>query len=111
MTPINLISFFLALALVDASLAARRAVFRSHDLPVKPNWLPSFLSAAPAQAHAPESWYHSKQRELLRFETAEAFRLRDSVLLGIAGVLVVGAVGGGLIAWTAWDGVVGQRSV
>ena len=92
MTPINLVTFLLSLALVDARLTAQRATMHSH--PPYPTRLPSWLHRAlfttrPPSQPAPdarphEGWYHSRQRQLMRLEADEAFRLRGAVLAALA---------------------------
>ncbi|KAI1466720.1 uncharacterized protein F4812DRAFT_432553 [Daldinia caldariorum] len=127
MTPVHFISFLLSLYLVDCRYHAKRIQEHSARYSRLPTWLlPSWLDrllfsphpygwvdrkkqdgAAAAGSGAPggERWYyHTKQKKLMKMETADAFEMQRSVLLGL-GVVALFAVwvfwrlGAGIVAW------------
>ncbi|KAI5866582.1 hypothetical protein GGS23DRAFT_551187 [Durotheca rogersii] len=61
-------------------------------------------AGAPTGDPDAERWfYHTKQRELMRMEAADAFELRRAVLLALCGLLLCAA-------WGVWRLVLGSRS-
>ena len=98
MTPLNFTAFILSLAVVDARHSLRRASY--HAAP-RPAWLRSLLARTQEQEkQKEESFYHSRQRQLMRLEAAEAFQLRGSVLALLAAAAA--AVLAGLVYLARW---------
>ena len=119
MTPIIFISFIVSLALVDLSYINLRPANSNRT------WLPTWAcrllfnaqpyqhiqgrttKGEPSSSAGPDlrdrngrGWYyHSKQRKLLRMEAADAFRLRNRVLVGLA----VGCLGVFWLAVWVWS--------
>ena len=88
MTPLNFTAFILSLAVVDARHSLRRASYHAAvPMPPRPAWLRSLLARTQGQGREKgkeESFYHSRQRQLMRLEAAEAFQLRGPVLALLA---------------------------
>ncbi|KAK4130426.1 hypothetical protein BT67DRAFT_437023 [Trichocladium antarcticum] len=120
-TPLIFISFLVSLAIVDLRHSALRAHYHA-DSAGRPSRLPRWLHRLvyryqrlrPVDEHGRpfpvtvgehgggdgggEGYYHSKQRKLMRMEAAEAFEIRNGVMV-VLGVL-------GLAAWwAAWRAV------
>jgi hypothetical protein len=70
MTPINFTAFIVSLLIVDVRHSLQRSDTYNH----------SFYS---------RWFYHSNQKQLMKMEADEAFRLRKSALILIASVMVV----------------------
>ncbi|KAK3394826.1 hypothetical protein B0H63DRAFT_462090 [Podospora didyma] len=112
MTPVVFISFIVSLALVDFWYSVRRSQFHADGMGQGqiPNWLHRLIyryqryqyvvvdergEPISQEAATNRKFYHSKQRKLMRMEAADAFELRNSVLV----VLAVISLG---VAWAAW---------
>ncbi|OAR01992.1 hypothetical protein LLEC1_00096 [Akanthomyces lecanii] len=98
MTPINFVSFLISLVLVDIHYSRLRMHTHAESRTRLPNWLHDLLyhkhpyegmRQRPSGLH--ESWYyHSKQKKLMKLEAEDAFRLRSTVLVGLAVVAAAG---------------------
>ncbi|KAI0135397.1 hypothetical protein F4814DRAFT_400926 [Daldinia grandis] len=124
MTPVHFISFLLSLYLVDCHYHDKRIQEHSERYSRLPAWLlPSWLDrllfsphpygwvdrkkqgAAPGSAGNKERWYyHTKQKKLMKMETADAFEMQRTVLLGLGvvglfAVWVVWRLSAGALAW------------
>ncbi|KAI0854266.1 hypothetical protein F5Y00DRAFT_4258 [Daldinia vernicosa] len=129
MTPVHFITFLLSLYLVDCRYHDKRIQEHSERYSRLPAWLvPSWLDrllfspdpygwvdrkrqnadAAPDNsAGNKERWYyHTKQKKLMKMETADAFEMQRTVLLGLGAVglfavWVLWRLGTGVLAWLA----------
>ncbi|KAH8675686.1 hypothetical protein BX600DRAFT_453305 [Xylariales sp. PMI_506] len=89
MTPINFVSFLLALQVVEGGYERRReypfverggrwSLAWLHGLLYKPD-----MDAA-ASRHNEHWYYHSKQKKLMRMEASQAMKMRKKIVLGLA---------------------------
>ncbi|KJZ71207.1 hypothetical protein HIM_09413 [Hirsutella minnesotensis 3608] len=91
MTPVNLVSFLVALAIVDMRYWRKRPHNHAEGPGRSPRWLP--VSFRPSSQLSPDAadqetrHYHSYQRQLMRMEADEAFELRGVVVVSLALVL------------------------
>ncbi|KAK5652587.1 hypothetical protein OQA88_10348 [Cercophora sp. LCS_1] len=114
MTPIILISFIVSLTYVDFRHSVNRAHFHADTNERRtPHWLHRVLYryrryeyvAVDEQGKLLErnadGHYHSKQRKLMKMETAEAFEIRNTVLI-ILGMISVAILWGTwrILSWT-----------
>ncbi|KAF3056446.1 hypothetical protein GL218_06659 [Daldinia childiae] len=115
MTPIHFVTFLLSLYLVDCHYHDKRIQEHSERYSRLPTWLlPSWLdrllfsphpygwvdrkkqNAAPSSAGNDERWYyHTKQKKLMKMETADAFEMQRTVLLGLGAI-------GLFVVWVLW---------
>ncbi|ATY63220.1 hypothetical protein CCM_06677 [Cordyceps militaris CM01] len=98
MTPINFVSFLVSLVLVDIHYTRRRLHTHAESPSRLPSWLHDLLyrrhpyedlRGQSSEIHEPW-YYHSKQKKLMRMEAEDAFRLRGTVLVGLAVALAAG---------------------
>ncbi|OAA64077.1 hypothetical protein ISF_04786 [Cordyceps fumosorosea ARSEF 2679] len=101
MTPIYFVSFLVSLTLVDIHYTQLRMHTHAESRSRLPSWLHDILysrySYQDSQwkpSDVTEPWhYHSKQKKLMRMEAEDAFRLRGTVIAGLAGLAVAAAAG------------------
>lgn len=119
MTPLIFISFVVSLAIVDFRYSLRRSHYRTESSENNnsdrtttrtPSWLHRLLfkyrpyryvavSDQPTEEKSRSKWgtyYHTKQRKLLKMEAADAFEIRNTVL-ALLGILSLGLV------WGVWQ--------
>ncbi|KAJ6786873.1 hypothetical protein PWT90_00014 [Aphanocladium album] len=92
MTPINFVSFLVSLVLVDIHYTRLRMHTHAESRSRLPNWLHDILyrrhpyeDLHQRPGGIQEPWYyHSKQKKLMKMEAEDAFRLRGTVLVGLA---------------------------
>ncbi|KAJ4151329.1 hypothetical protein LMH87_012035 [Akanthomyces muscarius] len=98
MTPLNFASFLVSLILVDIYYSRLRMHTHAESRSRLPNWLHDLLyqkdpyedvRQKPGGVHEPW-YYHSKQKKLMKMEAEDAFRLRSTVLVGLAVVAAAG---------------------
>lgn len=108
MTPIIFISFIVSLTYVDFRHSSDRAHYHADmDDSRMPRWLHRVLyrhrryeyvpvdkDGKPLQRNA-DSHYHSKQRKLMKMEAAQAFEIRNTVLI-ILGFIAM------TVLWGVW---------
>ncbi len=98
MTPVNFVSFLVSLVLVDIHYTRLRMHTHAESRSRLPNWLHNLLYRKHPYEYmrqkkngSHEPWYyHSKQKKLMKMEAEDAFRLRGTVLVGLAVVAAAG---------------------
>lgn len=101
MTPVNFISFILALVFIDARNSMHR--YRAHHhrsakgpCPL-PSWLHPVIYHKESHVHVVETrdgYYHTKQKKLFEMEAEEAFRMRKTTIATVGAVVVALSAGG-----------------
>jgi hypothetical protein len=111
MTPIIFISFVVSLSLIDMRHSAQRSHYHadSHETRM-PTWLHRIIYRYQRYRYVPvdengkpvgkpvgdgKEYYHSHQRKLMRMEVAEAFEIRNSVVIAL-GLVSLG------VLWGVW---------
>src|SRR5437016_3415661 len=99
MTPVIFISFVVSLSLVDLRHSANRSNYHAEPEASRlPRWLHRIIYRYRRYEYVPvgdhvrpvgeraesDSFYHSKQRKLMKMEAAEAFEIRSTVLVILA---------------------------
>lgn len=92
MTPINFVSFLVSLVLVDIHYTRLRMHTHAESRSRLPIWLHDLLyhrhpyeDVHRNHAAVREPWYyHSNQKKLMRMEAEDAFKLRSTVVVGLA---------------------------
>ncbi|KAH6895105.1 hypothetical protein B0T10DRAFT_557344 [Thelonectria olida] len=95
MTPVNLTVFLLSLVIVDLRYSLARAENASGRgvWPWLPVWLRRVvLSLRREKPYGGSTYYHSKQKKLMKMEADEAFQLHGLVLAALVVLAVVSAV-------------------
>ncbi|KAI0890083.1 uncharacterized protein GGS22DRAFT_149956 [Annulohypoxylon maeteangense] len=114
LTPFHFVSFLLSLYLIDCYYHDKRIQEHSEQYNRLPSWvLPSWLErrlfspqpyvwvdrkkreTSRAGTNQTRWYYHTKQRELMKMEAADAFEIQRSILVGLCFVLL-------LSLWLLW---------
>jgi hypothetical protein len=108
MTPVNLVSFLISLALIDLQYSLKRASIHAYAESRLPTWLYAIVYSQRPYVYinadrsktgrqtSSEQWYYStKQKKLMRMEAEEALRARwvIIVLMIISVAVLVSLVG------------------
>jgi hypothetical protein len=102
MTPLNFVAFLVSLVLIDIRYSLMRTHTHAHPHSAAssrlPNWLYALVhrqqpydydNGRRSTSSTQRPWYyHTKQKQLIKMEAEEAFRSRNTVVIG----LVVGLV-------------------
>jgi hypothetical protein len=98
MTPLNLTVFLLSLVIVDLRYSLARAENASGRAagglwPWLPVWLRRVvLSLRREKPYGGSTYYHSKQKKLMKMEADEAFQLHGLVLAALVVLVVVSTI-------------------
>lgn len=103
MTPVNFSVFLFSLLLVDLRYTIARSHLHTNAQNKLPAWLHNLIYRPQPYSYMPGNnpnangqwYYHTKQKKLMKMEAAEAFELRNTVLVLLAAVLSV-------LAGSAW---------
>lgn len=108
MTPINFVAFLVSLVVIDVRYTLMRSYTHSHSHSSGSSRLPDWLHALVYRQQpydygngrntsSQRPWYYqTKQKQLMKMEAEEAFRSRNTVVIGLVVGLVLIAVG----VWT-----------